>query len=483
MTTVTARSIDESIRARVIVIFCALVAVSGGVFAAAISLESASVFLFVGIFALAALVLPRAWIPLALVVLIPLQFYFPIAGGLNLRGAVVFVVVATLRFLFFRRMSGNLQRWYAWMIPALLFVGSAIISAGGAANRYEGFKGIYSWSTVFFAAFVVSEALRSERWLKRLILGLMAIGLAEAILGIVQSFQDVDQIIAWFSLPLADSVYQPNLLRDRLIDLSFNWILDGRVIPFGTFINAIDYAVLLAAIFFLGVALAIDSRRAVNKLFWAVIALVIGIASGMTFKGSGLIALAGGLLALTFVYARRVDARARMIGLGVIGVSILLALTLEPVAQRMLFLFQREAGLSTGVGRVAIWMQLLAALPQQWLFGFGMNNTLPLVAPLPSLRGGEFVLVTTAPESAYIAALVETGIVGFILLMAFIGVVAWRALGKAQNNATALHPGIFAALAALWFGNLTVTGLTTDQNGLLFGILIGTVFVAINEHA
>jgi hypothetical protein len=476
----TENRIEDLFRTRVIVITCALVTIIAGVFAAAIAIESTSVILLVATFAVAALILPRAWIPIALVVLIPLQFYFPVAGRLNLRGIFVFAVVAALRFGVHRMARKNSWRWSAWMLPALLFVIAASISAIAAENRYAAFKGIYDWLPIFAAAFVVSEAVTSTRWFERLLVGLVIAGLAEALLGIAQSLQSVGQIVQRLQMPLSGIVYQPNLLRDRLIDLSFNWVLDGRVIPFGTFINAIDYAIFLAAILMLGLGLTIDAKRVAQKIFWAVASGAMLGALLMTFKGSGILALAGGLMIFAFVYARQLDVRVRMFGLGVMLVGGFVVLAFEPVAQRILFLLQREAGMLTGVGRAAIWMQLFAALPRQWLFGFGLNNAVGLVEPLPSLRGGEFVLVPTAPESAYVAALVETGIVGFILLVWFIVVVLRQAYRSA--SCTPRQLGVFAALVALFIGNLTVTGLTSDQNSFLFGILIGIVFASANDH-
>lgn len=474
------KRIDDLFRVRIIIVAFALGAIVAGGFAATNAIEATGVILLTAAFAVAALTLPRAWIPVALVGLIPLQFYFPVASGLNLRGAFVFVVVAALRFLFHRIAQGNLWCWSAWMMPALLFVVAASLSAIGAENRYAAFKGIYDWLPVFATAFVVSEAVKSTRWLGRLLVSVVIAGLMEAMLGIAQSFQSVDQMVQWLQMPLSGIVYQPNLLRDRLVDLSFNWVLDGRVIPFGTFINAIDYAIWLATILMLGLGLTIDAKRAARKIFWAMANGAMLAALLMTFKGSGILALLGGLMVFAFIYARRFDVRTQMFGLAVILGGGFIALTFEPIAQRILFLLQREAGMLTGVGRAAIWMQLFAALPRQWLFGFGLNNAVGLVEPLPSMRGGEFVLVPTAPESAYVAALVETGIVGFAVLFWFLGAVLKQAYRGATRSPTQI--GILAALAALFIGNLTVTGLTTDQNSFLFGTLIGIVFASVHDH-
>ena len=121
--------------------------------------------------------------------------------------------------------------------------------------------------------------------------------------------------------------------------------------------------------------------------------------------------------------------------------------------------------------------------PERPLFGFGLNNTTWLLDWIPSLSGGAFVLNTATPESAYIAALVETGVVGFGALMLFIIIVVVRAYRNAQAARTpALDIGICAAVVAILCGSLTVVGLTTDQNGMLLGALSGLIFSTANSQ-
>jgi O-antigen ligase len=170
----------------------------------------------------------------------------------------------------------------------------------------------------------------------------------------------------------------------------------------------------------------------------------------------------------------------RTLALG--GIVLLAALLIglpfaDPIIQRIVFLVQREAGLISTTGRTAIWAHLIAYVPDRPWFGFGLNNASALVPILPSMNGGAFVFNTPTAESAYVAALVETGIVGFVALLAFIGVILWRAIGNVRAVQTpAIHIGVLAATVAILCGNLTVAGLTTDQNGMLLGALIGLLF-------
>jgi len=463
-------------RAVIVVFVCA--AIASGIFAAVFSLPSAATVATIVFFVFAGFVLPRAWIPIALAILIPFQFYISFAGALNLRGATLFVFAAALRLLIERGLSRNWSRWYVWMIPAALFLLAATVSAIGAANRYAAFKGIYDWLPVFAAAFVVSESLRAEYWLKRLLVVLSLCGIAQAVLGLVQSRFSLSQAIDWMRLPWIGIFSQPNVVRDRLEDFSFNWILDGRVLPFGTFINDIDFAVFMAAALALILGLLLASRHAGELIAWTIGATAVVVALVLTFKGSGMIALAGvSAIMLTFVI-RRFDARIALFVLVLSGViSVAAFFFFDSIGQRILYLVQRELGLVSVSGRSAIWAHLLTHLPERWGFGFGLNNADWLVDPLPSARGGEFIFAIPAAESAYIAALIETGLVGFAALIAFLGAVLARAIEGMRTSVTpAWRVGILAALVAIVLGNLTVVGLTSDQIGILFGVLIGMVF-------
>jgi hypothetical protein len=291
-----------------------------------------------------AFVLPRAWLGIVLIALIPLEFYFPITASFYLRGALVFVFAATLRFVIFRlssfvfRPSFFVLRPPSWLLPAALFLAVAFIAALGASNRYAALKGIYDYLPIFTAAFVIGETMRPQ-WLKRFLIALVTVGVLEALLGLIQTRFTPTQISEMLQVGVSEWFYQPNLLRERFADFSFNWILENRVLPFGTFINGIDYALFLAAMVGLVSAwwletLTADRRpptaasslstdahsvgityhvsRIAYHTFWLIGSLahwligslahwlipticlaLISIALLLTYKGSGLLALAG----------------------------------------------------------------------------------------------------------------------------------------------------------------------------------------------
>jgi large-conductance mechanosensitive channel len=486
--------LSETPRERAIGLVCAGTAVAFGALSALGADQAIATTLVVGAFGVAALILPLSWVALGLAALIPLQIYFPFAGALNLRGALVFSSAAALRVFVTllarssrQSMLGSL-RSLPWLIPAALFVFAALAAVPTALNRYEALKGIYLWLPVFAVAFVFGEIVRSEWLVERIIVALIAAGVGEAALGSIQTLLDAPRVIGILQLPISSLVYQPNLLRDRLADLSFNWLFNQRVLAFGTFINNIDYAIFLAAILTLVLAQLLGESPTTtarstpyairHTLVLAVCAIVLAVALMQTIKWSGILALAGGVGTIVLLSSRRLSSR--LVWLGALGGAAALAIAAlfsGDIASRVLFLVQREGGAFSTAGRVTTWLHLLGFLAQRPLFGFGLNNAPFLLDASPSLSGGAFVLNLSGPESAYVAILAETGIAGFAMLAVFFAVILTRAYRNLQSTQwTARAIGLGSAVVAILFGNLTVVGLTTDQNGMLLGALIGLIF-------
>ncbi len=479
----SSRRLADATRERAVAtVFIAAALVFGAV-AALGSAQWLATAAVLGLIFVAAITLPMSWVASIIAALIPLQLYFDIPdSSLTLRAALVFVFSAALRVLVQRRAGKDLTRWKLWMLPAALFLLAAFAAALGASSRYLAFKGIYDWLAVFATAFVIGEAVRSRGLLDRLLVVLVAAGVGEALLGLAQYALGLDAVLRLLRLPVSDLFFQPNLLRDRLTDVSFNWVVFDRASPFGTFINGIDYALFLAAI--LGIALArllaVRERKRILVLFAS--ALLMGVALLLTFKGSGFLAVAGAAATVALFSLPRWTPRVAVVGAIVLIVAVALALPFAGLlAERVAFLVQREQGVTGTPGRLETWVELLRQLAQRPIFGYGLNHAPLLTEATRTLRYGAVAFNSPAAESAYVAALVETGIAGFAALMAWIGVVLARAIQLARVDTRFV--GVLAALVALWLGNLTVAGFTTDQNGMLLGVLIGMVFSSVNLGA
>jgi len=465
----TASALDLTApRVRAIWIVGAASAAFLGVFAALGSPTWAVTLTILLTLTLIAFALPLAPLGILIAALIPFQIYFPLGdSAFHLRAAFVLTLVACARLLFtnYRLLFNRL------FLPAFAFLAVALASALLADSRALALRGVYDWLAVFAAAFFFRAIPRARG---ALIAALFAGGIAQAALGWIQIAAGRDAVLEWLSQPASAIFFPPNLLRERLSDLGFNWLTFERVTAFGTFTNAIDYAILLAAMVCLLIPFlfAWHARKIFAAQFIAAI-LIAGALIGSA-KGSGALAFAGGGAALAFLLAPRVSPRARWLALGT-GALILL-FTFGMWSERGLFLLQREQGEFGTSGRLNIWIQLADEFLRRPFFGYGLNHAATLIPATRTLSAGAITFIATPPESAYVAALIETGALGFGALMLWLAIALRRAGRAARIFGDPARVGIFAALVAILFGNLTVTGLTTDQNGMLLGALIGMTF-------
>ncbi|MCL4486910.1 MAG: O-antigen ligase family protein [Chloroflexi bacterium] len=493
--------LSDSVRQRGVVAIFATAAVAAGLAVTLSQPDDFAAFVVLVIFVAAGLTLPFTWTVLVVAALIPLQIYWTIPGySFALRGAVVFVFAAAVRALAMWASRRQLTRWEPWMLPAACFGIAALAAAASAPSRYLALRGIYDWLVVFATALIAGEALHSRTSALRLTLVLVAAGFAEALLGLGQALLGLDRVLALLKQPIAQLFYQPSLLRDHLVDLSFNWVIFDRVSPFGTFINGIDYSIFLASILGLAVGIllarrgrsslrrtpsdtsgqpnqsAAEERRDTDGAMRAglllVAVLVMGSALVLTFKGSGIIAFCASAATVALFGLRSISRRTVLIGLVCVAAAGLLALPFGGLlTERAVFLLQREQGLVGSAGRLEIWSGLLQSFAQRPVFGFGLNNAPLLTEPARTLSNGAITFGPSAAESSYVAALVETGVVGLGSLLALFFVVLKSAYRRALTDP--LFVGVLAAFVALLVGNLTVTGFATDQNEMLLGMFIG----------
>ncbi len=468
-----------------IVTACAVVA--GGAFAALGSPQWLGVSLIVLSLGCIGLIVPFEGIAYALAGLVPLQLYFGVPdSSFALRAVVILVAVGVARTIMISAATPDRTAHRAWLVPVSAFLFSALVAAFGAADRYLAFRGLYDWIVILCAAWVVSWAGRVHGARLRIVAILVITGTGEAILGLLEYLIGLANTLDLLRLGVASLVFQPNLLRQRLADLSFNWVVMDRVVPFGTFINGIDYAIFLATILsVLSPFLLLRQDRRV--LLYLSVGALMGVALLLTYKGSGWISVVGGILTVLWMNFRiRRNLSAWSI-LQCAAIALLVALVIavpfsSSLQERAAFLVQREQGAFGTSGRFEIWASLLGAFSHRPLFGYGLNNAVLLAEPLRTLRDGIVAYDAAAPESAYVAALVETGIIGFVGLVGLLGAALYQGYRNVlSSNYSALEIGLLAGLVALLLGNLTVAGLSGDQNGMLLAMLLGMVFGKRND--
>ncbi len=462
-------------RERAVLIIAAGVALAAGVFAASASDVWIVSIAALAVLAVVALLLPLTTLGWIIVLVIPVQIYLALPALATQRVVVILTAVAALRIALQAESIRSL--WQNWMMPVVVFIAAALIAAWGAQDRYTALRGVYDFAVIFLTAWVFSHLARDQSLVKRMVIALIAVGVAQAAYGLYQVALGREGVFQLLQAPFNDFLYPPHPLREQLAVQSFNWLVDNGVAPFGTFLNGIDFAIFMATLLCLIVPFLLTSRKPLDTVALLAIALLFFAALLLTQKGTGMLALLGGGLVLAWYFLPRFSPRALALGvLLAIGALALLLLSSASLAERALFLLQREQGAFGTSGRLDIWLSLVADFIARPFFGYGLNNSIYLTEPARAIRRAIVIYNLTAPESQYVAALVETGIVGLGALGAWLVVAVRRGVARVRETRAAWSVGILAAIIALLFGNLTLVAFTTDALGMLLGVLIGMEF-------
>ena len=221
------------------------------------------------------------------------------------------------------------------------------------------------------------------------------------------------------------------------------------------------------------------TRRPVLKTLLFLSMGLTGIALILTFSRNAFMTLA--LVVAMFLVSRRRNMKLMILA----AAAIPLALMLTPGA----IWYRLEMGAGEGAagvsaGRVSdIWTPLIPQLFDKPFFGHGLQSVLWA----PAMRMGEMMEVTH-PHSAYMGALLDFGVIGAILLVAFWFTV-WKGFRKLARDAT-LQPqeqgffeGCAAALVSFMVAGFVGSSLTpvAEQSFLWLGI--GLMFGVRATHA
>jgi O-antigen ligase len=167
---------------------------------------------------------------------------------------------------------------------------------------------------------------------------------------------------------------------------------------------------------------------------------------------------------------------AKKLALAVLGTAVAVALAPNAVYRRMSHGFDTGAD-AVSAGRIeGIWQPLLPETLKNPLWGNGLDS---LMWSYPMETGA--MLFVGHPHNAYLEALLDMGVVGLALLLAYY-VHVWRGFRALGSNPylTPLMRGFFqgacAALVAFWLAGITGGSLRPQPENVLLWIAIGIMY-------
>jgi len=221
------------------------------------------------------------------------------------------------------------------------------------------------------------------------------------------------------------------------------------------------------------------TRRPVLKTLLFLSMGLIGIALVLTFSRNAFMTVA--LVIAIYLVSRRRNRK--LLALAAVLIPLVVAFTPGAIWYR-LEMGAGEGAAGVSAGRVSdIWTPLIAELFDKPFFGHGLGSVLWA----PAMRMGEMMQVTH-PHSAYIGALLDFGVVGAILLIAFWFTV-WKGFRKLAKDPSlspqeqGLFEGCAVALVSFMVAGFVGSSFmpVPEQSFLWLGI--GLMFGVRARHA
>ncbi len=325
------------------------------------------------------------------------------------------------------------------------------------------------------AFYVTLAVARTAETRRRFALALLALGLCEALYGMIQ------YLTGW----------------QRIFTYVKKYYVEDAT---GTYINHNHFAGLLEMVLPLGVALAsyyieralhgsgrnppgslgeLLGRSQMHKsLFLAFVSLLLFVAVIFSRSRMGLISCVVSLLVMAAVAATRKGSRSLSAALVLVllaaGVGSTFWIGVEPIVSRFAILPSQEFYHRQDGGRLALWRDTTQLLRQHLWLGVGPGGFETAYTQVQTVNLDSTV---DHAHNDYLELATELGLVGAGLLFGMILTVTTttlRAFSVHPDSADrALALGVFAGIAALLLHSLADFNLYIPANGLVFAVLLG----------
>lgn len=214
-----------------------------------------------------------------------------------------------------------------------------------------------------------------------------------------------------------------------------------------------------------------ETKRPETRLFLLLTVCLLGLAILLTFSRTAFAAAAlVGALFLMFKFSMR------NLSLALIGLVLIAAFGLDVLYSRVSLGFGQGVD-AVSAGRIeGIWLPLLPEVVKNPLFGNGLGSTM---WSFPMQSGA--MIPAGHPHNAYLEALLDMGVVGCALIIAYY-VHVWRDFRALGSNAwldsqtRGLFQGATAALVAFFVTGLTGGGFRPDAETAYLWIAIGLMY-------
>ncbi|MFQ5902736.1 MAG: O-antigen ligase family protein [Candidatus Binatia bacterium] len=333
-----------------------------------------------------------------------------------------------------------------------------------------------AYSAIFF---LIVNNLRTNEQIDRLLKTIIVMGFLLSVFAIVQELSGTDKIYWFRELTHGGSPFGPYINRNHfagyismVILLALGFLLGlrskgGRQRPSGVGHPP------------LGPELRTDRDSPTGHLL-LIFALAIMIAAlFLSLSRGGIVSfLLGILFLLNFSLFGRKSRKRPYVLVGSVVLSaflILVHLGIAPVIERLSTISRLEQEASA-TARTAVWRDTVVAAKDFPLLGTGLG-TFQYIFPQYRRHSSDIRLYFDYAHNDYLQLLLETGLVGFILLLGGLTLFLWKSLSRWKQRHDPFVKGVtmggLAAIVSILFHSLVDFNLHIPANALLFSMIIG----------
>ena len=322
---------------------------------------------------------------------------------------------------------------------------------------------LLKWSAYGLLFFLTTESFRTEEQRGQFVWFLLGLGFAVSLFGIIQHFTFNGKIYWLVSLPAGAG-------------------------PFGPFVDRDHFAGFVELIAPLGLALLLFRSRRREQVPLLLLFTIVPIgALVLSASRGGIISLVVEIALLAFLSRADRTRRKRLlvaVAFALVAGSFMVWLGVSKAIQR--FEQLSHAGISQEL-RVSIYRDTWRIFVDHPLVGTGLGTLVAVYPRYASFYDGRTV---EHAHNDYLELLADSGVVGGLICLCFIGLLLWRGFASLQSAtsllARAIVAGSLAACAGLLIHSSVDFNLHIPSNGLLFLLLscIATAesTAASNDH-
>ncbi len=325
---------------------------------------------------------------------------------------------------------------------------------------------LLTYIAIFFL--VINNVYKREQ-IKRIIILMVALGFALSVLAIIQKFSSTDKIY-WFQK------------------------LTKGCIPFGPYVNRNHFAGYVNMIIPLAFGLfalkiskfhASASRKfssLFSSLYFLYILVIMIAALFLSLSRGGMLSFASTMILMLGLYLIRQKSRLRFI---IIPLTVflfafifLVSLDITPIMQRLSTLFYQETDLSSE-DRIAVLQDSLQIVKDYPVFGTGLG-AFQYIYPKYRASSQNFGAYYDYAHNDYLQLLLETGILGFLLiaagLLAFILTVLYKWGKRHDPFIKGLTICCLTGVFSMLLHSMVDFNLHIPANALYFSLLLGLTY-------